>query len=263
MPLNSTYKSARFLQGRRYTHDSYTDAQEAFTSVLDINSNEVYIDHGLIPSSGLPYHTSGDNLSVYQSGGRNVMKYYYRYKMTKSDLNNEVWFFTIPTGSTSGIGAQLIDAGQQTNFISPKYSIASLSNANAEDVTTGYLAKVFVSTGSTSPADTDVVSINNYSFDYKTGVLEFTTTGVTPSASQYVYISVYQYVGRTLNTMVGVPFSQTGSYWATTNDVQITGSLSVTGSVNVVGKFSRYWNIHSNIISCIIWYQCILSLCCL
>ncbi len=52
--IDSTKKSARFLQSRRYTHDTYTDAQESFTSVLDINANEIYIDQDLIPSSGLP-----------------------------------------------------------------------------------------------------------------------------------------------------------------------------------------------------------------
>jgi len=54
--IDSTKKSGRFLQSRRYTHDTFTDAQEAFTSVLDINADEIYIDQDLIPSSGLPYN---------------------------------------------------------------------------------------------------------------------------------------------------------------------------------------------------------------
>lgn len=33
-------------------------------------------------------------------------------------------------------------------------------------------------------------------------------------------------------------FAQTGSYWATTNDLQITGSLSISGSLNVNGPIS-------------------------
>ncbi len=240
--IDNTKKSARFLQSRRYTHDTYTDAQEAFTSVLDINADEVYIDQGLIPSSGLPFNSSGDHLSVYSASGQQVMKYYYRYKMTKSDLNNEVWFFLIPTGSTSGIGAQIIDAGQQTNFISPKYSVPSLANANTEDATAGYGVKVFVSTNSSTPASGDQVSVNNYTFDYKTGVLQFTTSAVAPSASQYVYISAYQYIGRKLSSQItngGTVYDilkPTGSVFATTNDIEITGSLVVTDGIS--GSFT-------------------------
>jgi hypothetical protein len=240
--IDNTKKSARFLQSRRYTHDTYTDAQEAFTSVLDINADEVYIDQGLIPSSGLPYNSSGDHLSVYSTSGQQVMKYYYRYKMTKSDLNNEVWFFLVPTGSTSGIGAQIIDAGQQTNFISPKYSIPSLANANTEDATAGYGVKVFVSTNATTPASGDQVSVNNYTFDYKTGVLQFATSAVAPTVSQYVYISAYQYVGRKLSSQItngGTIYDilkPTGSIYSTTNDLVVTGSLIVTNGVS--GSFT-------------------------
>lgn len=240
--IDNTKKSARFLQSRRYTHDTYTDAQEAFTSVLDINADEVYIDQGLIPSSGLPYNSSGNHLSVYSASGQQVMKYYYRYKMTKSDLNNEVWFFLVPTGSTSGIGAQIIDAGQQTNFISPKYSIPSLANANTEDATAGYGVKVFVSTNATTPASGDQVSVNNYTFDYKTGVLQFATSAVAPSASQYVYISAYQYVGRKLSSQItngGTIYDilkPTGSIYSTTNDLVVTGSLIVTDGLS--GSFT-------------------------
>ncbi len=240
--IDNTKKSARFLQSRRYTHDTYTDAQEAFTSVLDINADEVYIDQGLIPSSGLPYNSSGNHLSVYSASGQQVMKYYYRYKMTKSDLNNEVWFFLVPTGSTSGIGAQIIDAGQQTNFISPKYSIPSLANANTEDATAGYGVKVFVSTNATTPASGDQVSVNNYTFDYKTGVLQFATSAVAPTVSQSVYISAYQYVGRKLSSQItngGTIYDilkPTGSIYSTTNDLVVTGSLIVTNGVS--GSFT-------------------------
>ena len=142
--IDSTKKSGRFLQSRRYTHDTFTDAQEAFTSVLDINASEIYIDHTLIPSSGLPYNSSGQDGSIYSSSGQQVMKYYYRQTMTKSDTNNEVWFFLVPTGSTSGVGAGLINGSQQINFISPKYSISSLANSNTEDATPGYGVKVLV-----------------------------------------------------------------------------------------------------------------------
>lgn len=213
MAINSTEKSSRFLQSRRYTHDSFTDAQEAFTSVLDINSNEVYTDQSLIPSASLPFSGSSQSGSVYTANGINVMQYYYRYPMTRSNLvsgsANEVWFLLSPTGSVSGIGAQIISANQQTNFISPKYATPSLANSTAEDSPAGYLAKVFVSNNAVAPAGTDVVSVNNYAFDYKTGVLEFATNALAPTTSQYVYITVYQYIGRTLSTSLG---SLTGSF---------------------------------------------------
>ena len=188
--INYTLKSNRLLQSRRYTHDTFTDSQEAFTSTLDINSNEVYVDQALIPSSSLPYSGSGQNGNTYSVGGQNVMKYWYRQYMTKSDLNNEVWFFLNPSGSNAGIGAQLIDANQQGNFISPKYSVSALANANTEDATPGYGVRVLV--------NGTAVSTNNYAFDYKTGVLQFSSSAVAPSAGQPVQITAYQYVGRTL-----------------------------------------------------------------
>ena len=205
MAVDKLSKSNRLLQSRRYTHDSFTDSQEAFTSTLDINAGEVYVDHALIPSSGLPYSGSAQSGSVYSVNGQSVMKYYYRAGLTRSDLatgsKSEVWFLlSNATASLAGIGGQLIDGNQQTNFISPKYSAVSLANANAEDTTPGYGAKVFVSsaTSSVGVAAGDQVSVNNYTFDYKTGVLQFATTALAPTTTQYVYVSAYQYVGRKL-----------------------------------------------------------------
>ena len=241
MSIDNSKKSPRLLQSRRYTHETFTDAQEAFTSVLDINANEVYVDQDLIPASSIPFGTSGDNLSIYSSGGQQVMKYYYRYKMTKSSTNNQVWFFT--TGTTAGIDAQLIESNQQKNFISPKYSIPSLSTANAEDSPAGYGVKVFVSTNSSSPAAGDQILSTKFVFDYKTGVLQFVLTDDAPSDSQYLYISTYQYVGRTLKDSIdnlgsaGI-FTQTGSYYSTTNDIKITGSLVTTGDLTVEGTLT-------------------------
>ena len=106
--LNSGSKSSRLLASRRYTHETLNDAQEAFTNVLDLQSSEIYTEAGYIPSSGLPYSGSADINSIYTSGSKSIMKYWYRHKLTKSNTNNEVWFFLNPTGSDSGIGAQLI-----------------------------------------------------------------------------------------------------------------------------------------------------------
>jgi len=230
MAIDSVKKSSRFLQSRRYTHETLLDSQEAFTSTLDINSSEVYTDAALIPSSSLPFSGSSQDLSIYSSGGRPIMRYYYRKKLTKSDLNNEVWFFTTPSGSSTGIGAQLLNAGQQGSFISPKYSLPSLSNSNTEDNPAGYLAKVFVSTNESTPSAGDQISVNNYAFDYKTGVLEFSSSAVMPNNSQYVYISVYQYVGNTLLTSLA---SLTGSFSGS-----ITGSIFGTASQAISSSYS-------------------------
>ena len=243
MAYDKNIKSSRFLQSKRYTHNNLLDSQESFTSVLDLNSSEIYVDQGLIPSSNLPFNSESDHLSVYTDSGTNldVLKYWYRHKLTKSDLNNEVWFFLDPIGSNNGIGAQLISNDQEVNFISPKYGIPGLANSTVEDSTPGYLIKLFVSTNSTSPSNTDLRQPSTYSFDYKTGVVQFISG--TPSNSQYVYMSVYQYVGRTLSDQLGGGgsgaiqdiFKPTGSFYATTNDIQITGSLNLTGDFTVNG----------------------------
>jgi hypothetical protein len=257
MAIDSTKKSSRFLQGRRYTHDTFTDAQEAFTSVLDINANEVYTDQALIPSSSLPFSGSAQSGSIYSVGGQNVIKYWYRQKMTKSNLNNEVWFFLDPTGSSSGIGAQLIDANQQVNFLSPKYSVSSLANANTEDTPPGYGVKVLI--------DSTQQSTNNYAFDYKTGVLEFSSSAVAPTAGQLVYITAYQYVGRTLTNYTAslatsASFALTASYalfaangGGSSNTNQIaTGSITASVDINTNNLFliksgsNVYFNISSS-----------------
>jgi len=257
MAIDSTKKSSRFLQGRRYTHDTFTDAQEAFTSVLDINANEIYTDQALIPSSSLPFSGSAQSGSIYSVGGQNVMKYWYRQKMTKSNLNNEVWFFLNPTGSVSGIGAQLIDTNQQVNFLSPKYSVSSLSNANTEDTPPGYGVKVLV--------DATQQSTNNYAFDYKTGVLEFSSSAVAPTEGQLVYITAYQYVGRTLSNYTSslatsASYALTASYalfaangGGSSNTNQIaTGSITASVDISPNNLFliksgsNVYFNISSS-----------------
>jgi len=237
MAYDKNIKSSRFLQSKRYTHNNLLDSQESFTSVLDLNSSEIYVDQSLIPSSNLPFNGSSDHLSVYTDSDTSldVLKYWYRHKLTKSDLNREVWFFLDPVGSNDGIGAQLISNDQEVNFISPKYAISGLANSTVEDSTPGYLIKLFVSTNSSSPSNSDLRQPSTYSFDYKTGVVQFISG--TPSSNQYVYMSVYQYVGRTLNDQLGGGgpsaiqdiFKPTGSFYATTNDIQISGSLDLTG----------------------------------
>ena len=215
--LDKTKKSNRLLASRRYTHETLTVAQEAFTEVLDLGASEIYTQANSIPSSGLPYSGSSQQANTYTNQkGDSIMKYWYRQKLTKSNTNNEVWFFLNPTGSDSGIGAQLIDSNQQTSFISPKYSIAGLATSTTEDTTPGYLATLLKSTSLNSGSldGDDVVSTNNYTFDYKTGVVQFTDSSVDPGGSDYLYMTVYQYVGKTLAT-----------------GLEVQGNIEATGNI--------------------------------
>ena len=246
--LDKEKKSSRLLASRRYTHETLTAAQESFTEVLDLGASEIYTEADLIPSSGLPFSGSSQIHSTYSTAGKSVMKYWYRQRLTKSNTNNEVWFFLDPTGSDSGIGAQLISDDQTVNFISPKYSIAGLATSTTEDSTPGYLATLLKSTSldSSSLDGDDIVSTNDYQFDYKTGVVQFRDSSVDPGNSDYLYMTVYQYVGSTLASgNISGSSTSTGSFgrlevgelsitddltYGSTTWNESGGALSVTGS---------------------------------
>ena len=198
MAIDQTKKSNRLLGSRRFTSDDLNTSQEAFQSVLDIRANEIYTEANLIPSSGLPFSGSSQQQSTFTTEGSDVLKYYFRQRLTRSNVANDVFFFMVPTGSAAGVTPQLIQDDQQTNFISPKYSLSSLANANTEDSTPGYNVKVFKSTSlnSGSLGGGDVVSSNDYQFDYKTGVLQFESA---LASNLEVYMTAYQYVGKTLD----------------------------------------------------------------
>ena len=198
MAIDQTKKSNRLLGSRRFTSDSLNTSQEAFQSVLDIRANEVFTEANLIPTSSLPFSGSSQQTSTFSTQGSDVMKYYFRQRLTRSNVANDVFFFMFPTGSTSGVTPQLIQDDQQTSFISPKYSVSALANANTEDSTPGYNVKVFKSTSlnSGSLGGDDVVSANDYQFDYKTGVLQFESA---LASNLEVYMTAYQYTGKTLD----------------------------------------------------------------
>jgi len=215
--IDSGSKSSRLLASRRYTHNTFTTAQESFTNVLDLRGEEIYTQAQYIPSSGLPFSSSVDHGSIHQASGSNLMKYWYRHKLTPSNTNTEVWFFLNPTGSDSGIGAQLIDDNQQTSFISPKYSTSALANATTEDDTPGYGVIVYKSSTYTQSDQTgslgasDIVSGNDYIFDYKTGVLQFLSSAHDPASNEVVFMTAYQYVGQTLKTGLDIAGPVTAS----------------------------------------------------
>ena len=194
--IDNTKKALRLLLGRRFTSDDLSMQQEAFTSTLDISSADVYTEDHLVPSSNIPFSGSSQNGNTEAS----AIKYWFRQRMTKSNLDTDVWFFLTPTGSDSGVTPQIINANQKTDFISSKYSTPELTNAGTEDVTPGYNVVVYKSTSTSSGSfvGSDKVSINDYQFDYKTGVLQFDQN------------------------------KPTGSFYSTENNLKVTGSFDIS-----------------------------------
>ena len=240
--IDSGSKSSRLLASRRYTHNTLTAAQESFTNVLDLQASEIYTQAGYIPSSGLPHSSSADIGSTHTVSGSGVMKYWYRQKLTKSNTNNEVWFFLDPTGSNDGIGAQLISSDQQTSFISPKYSTSGLATSTTEDSTPGYLAALYKSSAVTSSLGTgsldgdDIVSTNDYVFDYKTGIVQFLNADKDPTNSDYLYMTVYQYTGTTLATGLDIRGNVSASNMLLTGTIRLGDSD--TDSIQVQAEYS-------------------------
>ena len=143
-----------------------------------------------------------------------------------------------PTGSNDGVGAQLIDSDQQVNFISPKYSIPSLGNAVTEDATPGYGVVLHKSTSliSGSLGSSDKISVNDYTFDYKTGVVQFTNSSVDPSNSDYVYMTTYQYVGKTLRTGLEIDGNVSASNMLLTGNIRLGDSD--TDTIQIQAEYS-------------------------
>lgn len=199
MAFDTLTKAIRLLVGRRYTSTDLTDSQEAFASTIQMGTSEIWSQINLIPSASLPYSSSATPGTTTTSG---VLKYWYRWPLTVANntaTGSSVWYFTSPTGSAAGIGSQLIDGGQQINFISPKYvSDSNIVNQSADAGNNGnppgYNIALFTSADGVtfSPLSPSA----SYQFDYKSGILTFTTTTVP---SNRVYATVYQYVGRMLS----------------------------------------------------------------
>jgi hypothetical protein len=206
------------LQGRRFTTDDISLTQEAFTSVLDINASEIFTDNRYIPTGSTQLRFSGSSQNALLVSASVVdpsisidlpiLKYWYRKKLRPGGPaggQKEVYYFTTsdPTTPSDYAGSdQLLETDQLTNFISAKYISKPADTANsAESTTPGY--KIVISTGSNAAAAA-VVNEVNYVFDYKTGVLTW-LPGRNPlaaNATDYVFASIYQYVGRTLSSQI-------------------------------------------------------------
>lgn len=262
MAYNSNDRSERLLQGRRFTTDNLTLVQEAFTDVFDLGATEIYTDDGLIPtgSSQLPYNSAADDQKIVSGSVVDptlnpdlpILRYHFRHKMRPAaDAEREVYYFTTsePSSPTDTAGSdQLIETDQETNFVSPKYIVAADSSKNTEANPPGYKVIVFkdasataggVTAGAADPAD--------YVFDFKTGVLSWKQN--KPSDTQYVYITVYQYIGRTLRSQIddgsiggGGDFTAAGisGSWQGQNFIsasQVTPNLptnTVSGSAQII-----------------------------
>ena len=276
--IDVTKKSLRFLLGRRFTSGNVSNIQEAYTTIFDIGSLDVYTQDIFIPSASLPFSGSSQHKETIVEQGVDVMTYWYRHPMTKSNVSSDVWFFLDPTGPTQGVTPQLVHENQQTNFISPKYSIPALTNQNAESRIPGYNVVVYKSNSSnaSSLTNSNIVSGNDYQFDFKTGVLQFDNNA--PSSNQYVYISAYQYTGKTLDRALSLDgnltvsnlvvsgsakfsgsiemnsvdfyevvreqglFRETGSFYNTHENIGISGSTAITGNLTVNGNTTSIGN---------------------
>jgi hypothetical protein len=234
MAFDTLTKAIRLLVGRRYTSTDLTDSQEAFASTIQIGSSEIWSQTNLIPSASLPYSSSATAGTTVTSG---VIKYWYKWPLTVANntvTGSSVWYFTSPTGSVAGIGSQLIDGGQQTNFISPKYiSDSNIVNQSADADNNGnppgYNIALFTSANGIT--FTPLSPSASYQFDYKSGILQFTTTTVP---SNRIYATVYQYVGRMLsdpNDIIALSI--------TASNISASGQITATGfSGSVYGTSS-------------------------
>ena len=199
MAFDTLTKTIRLLTGRRYTSTDLTDSQEAFASTIQMGSSEIWTDINLIPSASLPFSSSATPSTTITSG---VVKYWYKWPLTVANNTitaSSVWYFTSPTGSVAGIGSQLIDNGQQVNFISPKYIrdlniVNQSADADNNGNPPGYNIALFTSANGVT--FTPLSPSASYQFDYKSGILQFTTTTVP---NNRVYATVYQYIGKMLS----------------------------------------------------------------
>ena len=247
MAFSKEIKSNRLLQSRRFTQDALGDSQEAFTRVLDLNASEIYSQQNLIPTSSLPYSGSSQNGAIVTINEEPILKYWHQQRLTPSDTRNSgessfnTWFFLAPTSSTqlaNGVNPGVLLDSQQTNFISPKYAPAL--GGDTEDTTPGY--KVKLTQGGT------LVDPATYTFDYKTGVLEFNGQSGYTNIATDIRLSAYQYIGKTLasDAILGYSGSFSGSFQgaATFNDLTLTGSFNHTGSQFHIGNTTQTGSVY-------------------
>jgi hypothetical protein len=255
MAFVSASFSNRKLQDRRFTVPislaggtiGLSDSQEAFTSTLAISSDEIFTDDRYIPSSNLPFSGSSQNGFIVSASRTDptlagqddlpILKFWYRKQLTPGSTTSvtnskkETWFFL--TGSLSEVSEQVIDISQVTDFISPKFGTPGISGYYTEDNPPGYNITVYTSSiaSPSGPSDYYLVVPAKYTFDYKTGVLIFNSNTDAPNNTQYVWVTAYQYVGRTLRSQIeDNSIGGGGSGFPFSGSAVITGSLLISGS---------------------------------
>jgi hypothetical protein len=240
--FDKTIKSNRLLQSKRYTRAT-ADSQEAFTQVIDLGVGEIYSQTSLIPTASIPYSSSAQDRQyvVGTDGITNIAQYYYRLRLTPDDQSNQS-YFALSTPVTNA-DPQTVQTTQLTNWLSNKYvnpSFAATATAEAQSPSpVGYT--IALSYGATTSSVTSI-SPNDYQFDYKSGVIQF--TGTAPGGN--IYLSGYRYVGRTLqdDSTLGISGSFSGSFQgsAELNSLVLTGSFNHTGSYTQIGDSTLIGN---------------------
>lgn len=244
--INKAEKAQRLVTGRRYANQGNTsnlqsiqavsDSAEVFTSTFDINTSEIYSQQSLIPTASLPFSGSSQHGYILKTDGTvvtdvpttsptpegSLLRYWYRHRLTETSANDQsVYFFLSPAGAIENAeqfaNPSAISPFQQTNFISNKYLSASLVNNKAEVTATelaqgntaGYDIRVYrLPAGQTDPSGDNGIEIpaTQWSFDYKTGVLQFEQSANsfagTSNQGISIYVTAYQYVGKTLNRTI-------------------------------------------------------------
>lgn len=261
----SSSKSNILLQSKRYTVSA--PSQEAYARVLDLNASEIYIEEHALPTSseGLPYSGSdGDGLFI-TSGSSNIAVYYYRLRLTPSNVTTNVGgvdkaqaWFAVSGSDGTGVTPQVIQSDQIPNWVSNKYITPGQASRTAENPNPNLVGyNVVISTGSSdTKEDAEPISANSYQFDYKTGVVQFVNEFVSPSAERYVFLSGYAYVGQTLDQYIssgpsgggGIPGGDNTQIQFNNSDAfggsprltfdSATGKTTVSGSLIVSGSDS-------------------------
>lgn len=151
-----------------------------------------------------------------------VAKEYSLFELSPvAGYTTSVFYFASGSGFTPGttIDRAVVDTSLlQRNFISDKYGL-------------DYTVKLF-DNNDNQIFTTDAI---DWFFDYQTGILYIQDPG---SYATPYKVTVYQYTGKTADTTIteaGI-FKDSGSFFATTNNLQVTGSLDVTGGIS--GSFS-------------------------
>ena len=220
MALSDEHKislSFKKLIAKEFTDDSRAFFEEVSTNTLEISSEEIYTQN--IP---------GDSSTIDDTIGRKLEDFILTPdpSFAAGGGQGKVWFVCSGSGFTPDGSTGFDRALVQRNFISPKYQTDVLGNAN----NTGYAA-VLKNQADEIISPTDPI---DWYFDYKTGILS--VQDPNNSRDNYYKITVYQYIGKTLDTSLletvnqaGI-FKETGSFHSAVENILITGSLIVSAS---------------------------------